>query len=184
MKIAMGADHRGADALLRIERRLLVQGYEAVVWRSTGAGPSDDYPDVAYPVAKAVARGEAQRGLLVCGSGIGMCIAANKVHGVRAALVHDEVGADMSRRHSDANVLCLPADLIGQRLIERIIQIWLTTEFEGGRHSRRVHKIQAIEQGQDPRLLNDAAPSPPLSEPRVTVLADAASTPARGVSRG
>jgi ribose 5-phosphate isomerase B len=114
-----------------------------------------DYPDMAYPVATAVATGDAQRGILICGSGIGMSIAANKVKGVRAALVHDEIGAEMSRRHNDANVLCLAADLLGVRLIERIIGIWLATEFEGGRHARRVSKITAIEQGHNPLHLVD-----------------------------
>ena len=89
-------------------------------------------------------------GILVCGSGIGMCIAANKVKGVRAALVHDELTAEMSRGHNDANVLCLSADLLGQRLIEKIAEVWLGTAFQGGRHERRVRKIAAIENGQDP----------------------------------
>ncbi len=112
-----------------------------------------DYPDAAWPVAAAVSSGDADRGVLICGSGIGMSIAANKVRGIRAALVHDEVGADMSRRHNDANVLCLPADLLGPRLIERILTTFMTTDFDGGRHARRVAKIAAIENGDDPREL-------------------------------
>ncbi|RMD62319.1 MAG: RpiB/LacA/LacB family sugar-phosphate isomerase, partial [Planctomycetota bacterium] len=99
----------------------------------------------------------ADRGVLICGSGIGMCIAANKVKGVRAALVSDELSAEMSRRHNDANVLCLAADLLGDRLIERIVEIWLATPFEGGRHARRVAKIAAIERGEDPRSVQSAA---------------------------
>ena len=109
-----------------------------------------DYPDMAYPVAVAVAEGRADRGILVCGSGIGMSITANKIRGIRAALVHDELGAEMSRRHNNANILCLAADLLGQSVIERIVQLWLKTEFEGGRHARRVEKIAAIENGQNP----------------------------------
>jgi ribose 5-phosphate isomerase B len=105
---------------------------------------------MAYPVAMAVSSGAVDRGILVCGSGIGMSMASNKVKGVRAALVHDEVGADISRRHNDANVLCLPADMLGQQTIEQVVAKWLRTEFEGGRHARRVNKITAIEQGLDP----------------------------------
>ena len=116
-----------------------------------------DYPDMAYPVSTAVSTGEADRGILVCGSGIGMCIAANKVKGVRAALVHDEIGAEMSRRHNDANVLCLAADLLGARIIERIVTTWLKTDFEGGRHARRVNKIAAIEEGRSPDTVADTA---------------------------
>jgi ribose 5-phosphate isomerase B len=86
------------------------------------------------------------RGILICGTGIGMCIAANKVHGVRAAPCHDSITAEMSRRHNDANVLCLSADLLGEELIERMVRIWLTTDFEGGRHARRVDKIVKHEQ--------------------------------------
>lgn len=149
MKIALGADHRGADAVTAIIETLTANGH-----LPTSMGVCDtrscDYPDMAYPVAHAVATGQADRGILVCGSGIGMSIAANKVKGIRAALVHDEVGAEVSRRHNDANVLCLPADMLGVRVIEQIVSAWLRTEFEGGRHERRVQKIQAMEQGLDP----------------------------------
>ena len=96
-----------------------------------------DYPDVAARVAEKVSRGEADRGILVCGTGLGMCIAANKFPGVRAAPCHDDLTAEMSRRHNDSNVLCLSADLLGERLIGRMIELWLTTPFEGGRHARR-----------------------------------------------
>ena len=109
---------------------------------------SVDYPDFAFRVAEAVGRGEAQRGVLICGTGIGMCIAANKVPGVRAAPCHDSITAEMSRRHNDANVLCLSADMLGEKLIDRMIEIWLKTDFEGGRHARRVDKIGAMERGQ------------------------------------
>ena len=105
-----------------------------------------DYPDYAFQVALAVSEGRAQRGVLICGTGIGMCIAANKVKGVRAAPCHDSITAEMSRRHNDANVLCLSADLLGEELIERMLRIWLETEFESGRHARRVEKITRFEQ--------------------------------------
>src|SRR5262249_21988969 len=104
-----------------------------------------DYPDFAFRVAHAVSDGAADRGILVCGTGIGMCIAANKVAGVRAAPCHDSITAEMSRRHNNANVLCLSADLLGEELIERMVKIWLETEFENGRHARRVEKIQRYE---------------------------------------
>jgi len=119
------------------------------------AGNSSDYPDIAYLVALAVANKEADRGILICGSGIGMSIAANKVEGVRAALVHDEVSADMSRRHNNANVLCLPGDMLGVRIVERVVMTWLTTPFDGGRHARRVNKIAAIEKGRDPNGMSE-----------------------------
>ena len=89
----------------------------------------------------AVSEGRVERGILICGTGIGMCIAANKVKGVRAAPCHDSITAEMSRRHNDANVLCLSADLLGEELIDRMVRIWLTTDFEGGRHAQRVGKI-------------------------------------------
>jgi len=102
-------------------------------------------------VGKAIATGDAERGVLICGTGIGMCIAANKVKGVRAALAHDELTAQISRTHNDANVLCLSADLLGQRLIEKIVESWLATPFQGGRHERRLKEIAAIEEGKDPK---------------------------------
>ena len=104
-----------------------------------------DYPDIAADVAHKVSRHEVDRGILVCGTGLGMCIAANKVPGVRAAPCHDDITAEMSRRHNDSNVLCLSADLLGERLIDRMIEIWLNTPFEGGRHARRVDKITEME---------------------------------------
>jgi len=155
MKIALGADHRGAHVAQRLLERLQKEGHSVELLGEL-CTTSCDYPDSAYLVAKAVSDGDADRGVLICGSGIGMCIAANKVKGVRAALVSDELSAEMSRRHNDANVLCLAADLLGDRLIERIVDIWLATPFEGGRHARRVAKIAAIEQGQDPRSLQSA----------------------------
>lgn len=116
----------------------------------TCSGPHCDYPDLAFAVGRAIIEGRADRGILICGSGIGMSIAANKIPGIRAALVHDDITAEVSRRHNDANVVCLSADMLGQKLIEKIIQIYLDTEFEGGRHARRNAKIAAMEAGLDP----------------------------------
>jgi ribose 5-phosphate isomerase B len=145
MRIAIGSDHRGFEAKTRIVSVLHQLGYEV-----QDAGPqsrdSVDYPDFAFEVARAVGEGRAERGILICGTGIGMCIAANKVHNVRAAPCHDCITAEMSRRHNDANVLCLSADLLGEELIERMVRIWLETPFEGGRHARRVEKITRFEE--------------------------------------
>lgn len=121
----------------------------------TNCTRSCDYPDLAYKGAKAVADGVAQRGILICGSGIGMCISANKVPTIRAALCHDELSAQMSRRHNDANILCLASDVLGEELMRRIASSWLQTEFEAnGRHQRRVDKIAMIERNEDPTQMN------------------------------
>jgi ribose 5-phosphate isomerase B len=147
MKIAIGSDHRGFEVKRRIASVLQQLGHEVI-----DAGPERrenvDYPDFAFVVAQAVSEGRAQRGILIDGTGIGMCIAANKVKGVRAAPCHDSITAEMSRRHNNANVLCLSADLLGEELIDRMIRIWLETEFENGRHARRVEKITRFEEGQ------------------------------------
>lgn len=159
MRIAVAADHRGHAVKERIVVLLNEQNHE-VLDMGTNSSRSCDYPDVAYPAAKAVADGKVDRAILICGSGIGMSICANKVDGVRAALCHDELTAQMSRRHNDANVLCVASDVLGEELIRRIVDSWLAAEFEaGGRHARRVVKIGWIEQGKDPRGC-DAANSP------------------------
>ncbi|MFT4569269.1 MAG: ribose 5-phosphate isomerase B [Hyphomicrobiaceae bacterium] len=108
---------------------------------------SVDYPDYALAVGRRVADGRADAGVLLCGSGIGMSIAANKVRGVRAALVHDVTGAALSREHNDANVLCLGAGMLGERLLTQIVEVWMSTDFAGGRHERRVDKVRAMETG-------------------------------------
>jgi len=108
-------------------------------------GTPVDYPDVAAAVAGQVSRGEVDRGILISGSGLGMSIAANKFPGVRAAPCHDDLTAEMSRRHNDLNVLCLASDILGERLVGRLVTIWLNTDFEGGRHARRVQKIAELE---------------------------------------
>ena len=149
MKIAVGSDHRGYEVKRRIVSLLGRLNHEVI-----DVGPSSpdsvDYPDFAFEVAKRVSAGQVERGILICGTGIGMCIAANKVPRVRAAPCHDSITAEMSRRHNDANVLCLSADLLGDELIDRMIRIWLSTEFEGGRHARRVDKITRYEDRDSP----------------------------------
>lgn len=140
MKIAIGSDHRGYQAKERVKALLMDMGLE-VEDHGTHANQACDYPDAAFAVGADVAAGRVERGVLFCGSGIGMSITANKVKGIRAALCHDELTAQMSRRHNDANVLCLPADLLGDALMQGIVRGWLATEFEGGRHARRVDKI-------------------------------------------
>ena len=146
MRIAIGSDHRGYQIKLKVVELVRKLGHEVI-----DVGPSDassvDYPDIAAIVAHKVGLGEVDRGILICGTGIGMCIAANKVTGVRAAPCHDDLTAEMSRRHNDLNVLCLSADMLGEKLIDRMIDIWLKTEFEGGRHARRVEKISGLEAG-------------------------------------
>jgi ribose 5-phosphate isomerase B len=144
MHIAFGTDHRGYAIRARVIDLLQRMGHE-VEDQGTHSGEAVDYPDIAARVARRVGRGDAERGILICGTGLGMCIAANKFPGVRAAPCHDDLTAEMSRRHNDANILCLSADLLGERLIDRMIELWLTTPFEGGRHARRVDKITAIE---------------------------------------
>lgn len=144
MKVAIGSDHRGFQAKEKVKSMLTSKGYE-VVDLGTDSQSSCDYPDAAYPTCRAVVTGQADRAILLCGTGIGMSIAANKVRGIRAALCHDELTAELSRRHNNANVLCLPADLIGEELIRRIVDSWLKSPFEGGRHERRNKKISECE---------------------------------------
>lgn len=144
MKIVVASDHRGFQVKSRILSQVAELGHEAI-----DLGPLTteivDYPDYGAKGSRTVSDGQADRAILICGSGIGMSIVANKFPGVRAALCHDELTAEMSRRHNDANVLCLSADLLGERLTLRMIEIWLTTAFEGGRHARRIGKIAEIE---------------------------------------
>jgi ribose 5-phosphate isomerase B len=145
MRIAVGSDHRGFNVKSKIID-LLKRLNQDVVDVGTHSNESVDYPDVASLVAHQVSQHAVDRGILICGTGIGMAIAANKVSGVRAAPCHDDLTAEMSRRHNDLNVLCLSADMLGEKLIDRMIEIWLKTEFEGGRHARRVEKIAELEE--------------------------------------
>ena len=144
MKFAIGSDHRGFQTKEHVKRFLVQMGHD-VLDCGTHSDASTDYPDYAVPVCLAIQTGKAERGVLLCGSGIGMCMTANKMRGIRAALCHDELTAEMSRRHNDANVLCLAADLLGDELIRRIVEVWVRTNFEGGRHERRVKKIMKTE---------------------------------------
>jgi len=152
MKIALGSDHRGLVAANALLGHLRPEGHAVDLLGET-SGRSCDYPDSAWQVCQAVSSGRADRGILLCGTGIGMCIAANKVPGIRAALAPDELSARLSRSHNDSNVLCLSADLIGQALVKRIVEQWLATPFDGGRHQRRLDKISMIERGADPAEL-------------------------------
>ncbi len=149
MKIAIGSDHRGQKTAEHIAEHLVSLGVEV---KRMGACSTQacDYPESAYQVGMAIRQGEVDAGILICGTGIGMSMAANKMHGIRAAVVHDELTSQLSRTHNDANVLCLSADLLGERLIEKIVDVWIKSDFEGGRHARRVAKMAMIEQGHDP----------------------------------
>jgi ribose 5-phosphate isomerase B len=149
MRIALGADHRGDAAMKSLGPQLRAAGHEISI-HGDCQGQACDYPDQAWLVAQAVKNGEADRGILICGSGIGVSIAANKVPGVRAALVFDELAAGLSRSHNDCNVLCLSADTTPAKEIVQIVDTWLKTTFDGGRHARRVKKIEMIERGEDP----------------------------------
>ena len=144
MKLAVSSDHRGYAAKEQIKSFLQSKGHEVVDFGCDGP-ESCDYPDHGIAGAQSVASGECERAILLCGTGIGMSMAANKVKGIRAALCHDELTAELSRRHNDANVLCLPADLIGSELTRRVIEIWLKTIYEAGRHERRLKKISDYE---------------------------------------
>jgi ribose 5-phosphate isomerase B len=146
MRIAIGSDHRGHHVKAKLLQVLERLGHNVIV--EGDDSPSIDYPDVAFAVGRRVSDGEVDRGILICGTGIGMAIAANKFKGVRAAAVYDEMLAEVSRSHNNTNVLCLPADLLGERNLDRLINVWLNTEFEGGRHARRVGKIIDAEGGR------------------------------------
>jgi ribose 5-phosphate isomerase B len=144
MRIVVGSDHRGYGVRGKLIDLLGRLGHEVIDVGSNSPDPVD-YPDVAALAGRKVVDGEADRGILICGTGLGMCIAANKIPGIRAAPVYDELAAEMSRRHNDLNVLCLSADMLGGGLIDRMVEIWLNTPFEGGRHARRVEKIATLE---------------------------------------
>ena len=144
MRLTISSDHRGQELCRNLERHLSGDDrfdIEYVEWTSEDI----DYPDVAALVASTVSNGTADFGILICGTGIGMCIVANKFPGVRAALCHSELAAEFSRRHNDANILCLSSDMHGERSCFRIVEKWLQTPFDGGRHERRLEKIKEIE---------------------------------------
>lgn len=144
MRISLGSDHRGVQIKARLIQSLQAHSFE-ILDEGTNGDSSVDYPDFAEAVAQRVSNGQADRGILICGTGIGMAITANKFVGVRAAPCYDEVMVEMSRRHNDVNVLCLPGDLIGERSIDDLVIRWLQTDFDGGRHATRLAKIEEIE---------------------------------------
>ena len=144
LKIAIASDHRGLKIKNRLIQSLQASGYQ-LFDQGTDSDQPVDYPDYARIVAEKVSKGEAERGILICGTGIGMSIAANKFEGVRAASCYDEVMVEMSRRHNDVNILCLPGDLIGDRSVDDLVKMWLKTEFDGGRHLQRIEKITELE---------------------------------------
>ncbi len=149
MTISLGSDHRGVHIKSRLIQALTASGF-TIDDEGTNSDEAVDYPDFAQKVARKVSSGKADRGILICGTGIGMAIAANKFSGVRAAPCYDEVMVEMSRRHNNVNVLCLPGDMIGERPIDDLVLMWLNTEFEGGRHEARLEKIAGIENSSDP----------------------------------
>ncbi|HHY47810.1 MAG TPA: ribose 5-phosphate isomerase B [Firmicutes bacterium] len=144
MRVAIGSDHAGFYMKEEIKGFLSKMGVEFSDF-GCHSPESVDYPDIGRQVAKSVAEGEYDRGILICGTGIGMSMVANKVRGVRAALCQDEFSARASRQHNNANVLALGARVIGPGLACSIVEVFLRTDFEGGRHARRVGKIEAIE---------------------------------------
>lgn len=152
MKVGFGNDHRGFKTRKSIIGLIGQLGHECIDFGSDSEGPVD-YPDIAYAVSIAVAKKEIDRAILVCSTGMGMCVAANKVKGVRAIFCMDEMSAQISRHHNHSNVLCLSADLSDENLMHKIIETWLNTKISGGRHQRRVNKIREMEEGRDPRKL-------------------------------
>lgn len=147
MVVGIGCDHAG----LEIKEEILVLLKDLKIpFKDYGtfSKESVDYPDFGLKVSEAVSKGEIERGLLICGTGIGMSIVANKFKGVRAALCHEPYSAKMSRLHNDSNILVLAGRVIGKGLAKEIALVWLTTDFEGGRHKRRLDKIEKIERGQ------------------------------------
>ena len=144
MKIAIGADHGGVHLKEHIKEYLKGKGIEVEDFGTTGE-ESVDYPDYAKKVADVVAGGKFEQGILICGTGIGISIAANKVKGIRAALCGDAFSARMSREHNNANILCMGERVIGVGLAETIVDSWLSASFAGGRHERRVNKIMELE---------------------------------------
>ncbi len=144
MKIAIGADHAGFLLKERLRERLLAAGHE-VTDHGTQRAESTDYPDYAEKVARDVAAGRADKGILVCSTGVGMCIAANKVRGVRAALGVNAEQVALTRAHNDANVLTLGARMTGEKTAGELVEVFLGTAFDGGRHARRVEKIMNLE---------------------------------------
>ena len=144
MKIAMGCDHGGYALKCELIKHLEEQGHEVKDFGCYST-ESCDYPEFGEAAARAVASGECERGIVICTTGIGISIAANKVRGIRCALCSEPLSAEMTRRHNNANMLAMGAGMIGKNMAERIVEVFLSTEFEGGRHERRVGLLDAIE---------------------------------------
>ncbi len=144
MKIALGSDHAGFSLKETIKEHLSSQGYE-IIDCGTDSEESVDYPDFGAKVAKTICDGVCEKGILVCGTGIGISIAANKLPGIRAAVCHDLFTAQASREHNDANILAMGARVIASSLALEMVDLWLATPFSGGRHQRRIDKISALE---------------------------------------
>jgi len=148
LRVALGADHGGFPLKAELLPWLEGQGYEVLDLGAYALDPADDYPDFAAAVARAVASGEAQRGIIICGSGVGACIVANKLAGVRAGLCHDTYSARQGVEHDDINILCLGARVIGVELAKEVVTAFLSARFSGAeRHRRRLQKVLAIESG-------------------------------------
>lgn len=148
MKIAIGCDHGGYELKKKLLKYLDEHGYRYRDFGCSSSTESVDYPDIAFPIAEAVASGDYERGILICGTGIGVSICANRVRGVRCALCSDPVSAELTRKHNNSNVLALGGRIIGSKVAEAIVGKWLTTEFEGGRHERRLTKIANYTSGR------------------------------------
>ena len=144
MKIAIGCDHGALDLKNKVIAHLTAKGYEVVNF-GTDTLDSCDYPDFAAAAAKAVANGECDKGIVLCTTGIGVSITANKIDGIRCALLSDVMSARMTREHNDTNVMAIGAGVVGQMLALEIIDTWLGAEYEGGRHQRRIDKMMALE---------------------------------------
>jgi ribose 5-phosphate isomerase B len=144
MKIAIGCDHGALDLKNKVIAHLTAKGYEVVNF-GTDTLDSCDYPDFAGPAAKAVASGECDKGIVLCTTGIGVSITANKVKGIRCALLSDVMSARMTRQHNDTNMMAIGAAVVGHMLALEIIDTWLGAEYEGGRHQRRIDKMMALE---------------------------------------
>lgn len=144
MKIAIACDHGGYRLKEVLKASMIAQGYEVIDF-GTNSEDSVDYPDYAYKAAKAVADKECERGVVVCGTGIGVSIVANKVEGIRCALVHDLFSAKATRQHNDTNMIAMGGRVIGEGLALEILNTWLHTDYEGGRHDQRIEKMMAIE---------------------------------------
>jgi len=146
LNIAVGSDHHGVSVRIKLVDFLRQEGYVVSEFGPPMSAPMPtDYPDVAAEVARLVGADETSRGILICGTGIGMCIAANKFAGIRAAPIVDELSAEFGRRHNALNVLCIANNMLSEEQTHQIVQVWLATPFDGGRHERRINKIYSIE---------------------------------------